>query len=126
MQLFLLAAAGGAIGAGVRYLVNQGFAHRGLIEFPWATLTVNVVGCFLMGVVVAMLAQRFEGSLELRAFLATGILGGFTTFSAFSLEFATLFERGATTTAVTYVAASVILTLSAVFAGLIVARTVLA
>lgn len=126
MQLFLLAAAGGAIGAGARYLVNQGFARRGLIEFPWATLTVNVVGCFLMGVVVAMLAQRFEGSLELRAFLATGILGGFTTFSAFSLEFATLFERGATTTAVTYVAASVILTLSAVFAGLIVARTVLA
>lgn len=126
MKLLLLASAGGAIGAGARYLIGHAFAARGLIAFPWATLTINVVGCFLMGVLIELLAQRFQGSPELRTFLATGVLGGFTTFSAFSLEFATLFERGETTAAALYVVLSVALTLLAVFAGLAITRAVLA
>ena len=70
MKLFLLACAGGAIGAGARLLVNQAFATRGLTSFPWATLTVNVVGAFLMGVVMTVVMQRFDGSPELRTFLS--------------------------------------------------------
>lgn len=126
MKLFLLASAGGAVGAGARYLVSHAFAARGLVNFPWATLTVNVIGCFLMGVLIEALAQRFQGSPELRTFLATGMLGGFTTFSAFSLEFMTLYERGETAAAAAYVIASVVLSLIAVFAGLAAARAVLA
>jgi len=125
MRLFLLAAAGGAIGAGLRYLTGYAFALRGLASFPWATLTVNVIGCFLMGVLIGLLAARTGTSAEMKAFLATGVLGGFTTFSAFSLEFAMLFERGDTGAAFAYVAASVMLTIAAVFAGLWLARAVL-
>ena len=125
MHLLLLAAFGGAIGAGARFLVGHAFAARGFVFFPWATLTVNVVGCFLMGVLIEVLAQRAQGSPELRTFLATGILGGFTTFSAFSLDFAILFERGEGVAALAYVAASVVLTLAAVFVGLALTRAVL-
>ncbi len=126
MKLLLLASTGGAIGAGVRHLVNRVFMHAGFIDFPWATLTINVTGSFLMGVLIEVLALRYNASNELRTFLATGILGGYTTFSAFSIEFATLYERGDITSAFAYVVMSVVLTLSAVFAGLAVARWVLA
>ncbi|SFV32416.1 fluoride efflux transporter CrcB [Hyphomicrobium facile] len=126
MRLLLLASAGGAIGTGFRFLINRVFAHAGLIEFPWATLTINILGSFLMGVLIETLALRFNASNELRTFFATGILGGFTTFSAFSLEFATLYERGDMTTAFGYVLLSVVLSLLAIFAGLIVMRWVLA
>lgn len=125
MKLLLLASAGGAIGAGARYLMSHAFAVRGLTDFPWATLTINVLGCFLMGVLIEVLALKYSASPELRTFLATGILGGFTTFSAFSLEFATLYERGDTGAAAAYVLLSVLLTLAAVFAGLATVRAVL-
>lgn len=126
MRLLLLASAGGAIGTGFRFLINRVFAHAGLIEFPWATLTINIVGSFLMGALIETLALRFDASNEMRTFLATGILGGFTTFSAFSLEFATLYQRGTMTAAFGYVLASVVLSLFAIFAGLATARWVLA
>ncbi|HET6390612.1 fluoride efflux transporter CrcB [Hyphomicrobium sp.] len=126
MRLLLIASAGGAIGTGFRFLINRVFAHAGLIEFPWATLTINILGSFLMGVLIETLALRFNASNELRTFFATGILGGFTTFSAFSLEFATLFERGNTAAAFSYVAASVVFSLFAIFAGLTLARWVFA
>jgi len=122
MKLFLLASGGGAVGTGLRYLVNRAFAHAGFIEFPWSTLTINVTGSFAMGVLIEALALRFNVSNELRTFLATGILGGYTTFSAFSLEFATLYERGDMTAAFGYVAASVVLSMAAVFAGLAAVR----
>jgi fluoride exporter len=122
MKLLLLASGGGAIGAGIRYAVNRAFLNAGLIEFPWATLTINVTGSFLMGFLIETLALRFNASNELRTFLATGVLGGYTTFSAFSLEFATLYERGSTTAAFGYVVASVALSLLAVFAGLTAGR----
>lgn len=128
MKLLLLASAGGAIGAGLRFLVNQGFAARGLTAFPWATLTVNVVGGFLMGAVMVLVLERFAGSPELRTFLATGILGGLTTFSAFTFELSQMIAADGVLSGrlLVYIAASVLLSLGALYAGMAFARTVLA
>ncbi|PSJ65844.1 fluoride efflux transporter CrcB [Kumtagia ephedrae] len=120
----LLVAIGGAIGASARHVVNIVSARLFGIGFPWGTLAVNVVGCFAMGVLIEVLARRFNASNELRLFIATGILGGFTTFSAFSLDFAVLWERGAAAAAVGYVLASVIGSLASVFLGLWLARSI--
>lgn len=124
MKLFLMAAAGGALGAGARHLVNVGAMRLTGAGFPWGTLAVNLLGCFLMGLLIEMAALRWSISNEMRAFLATGILGGFTTFSAFSLDFAVLVERKAHGAALLYAAASVGLSLLALFAGLYVMRAV--
>ncbi len=117
MRLFLLATLGGALGSGARHLVNIGMTRTFGPAYPWATLTVNVLGSFLMGFLVDMVARRFGGSPEMRTFLATGILGGFTTFSAFSLDISTLLSRGATVTALGYIVASVAISLAALYAG---------
>jgi CrcB protein len=114
-------ALGGAIGAALRYLTNVGAMRLFGPGFPVATLVVNVAGSFLMGVLVVVLARK--GGNHLAPFLMTGILGGFTTFSAFSLDALTLWERGQTLTAFTYVAASVIFSLAAIAAGLALARS---
>jgi fluoride exporter len=87
---------------------------------------VNIAGSFVMGVLVEAIALRFGGSLEMRTFLATGILGGFTTFSAFSLDAYALMSRGDTAIAALYVAASVTLSILGLIAGLTLARQVLA
>ena len=126
MRLLLLASAGGAIGAGARYLVNVGCLRWLGGGFPWATLGVNVVGSLLMGIVVEVVARKLGGSPEARVFLATGILGGFTTFSAFSNDVVALLAGGGTGLAVAYIAASVVLSIGAVYAGLALARLVLA
>jgi fluoride exporter len=125
MRLFLLAAGGGAIGAGARYLINVTCTACLGVAFPWATLFVNVVGSFLMGVVVAAGLPWFGGSAAWRTFLATGILGGFTTFSAFSLDAWDLFERQQGVLAVSYIAGSVVLSILGLVAGLAVTRAVL-
>lgn len=122
MQLFLLASLGGAIGAGARYLVNVVCAQCMLPGFPWATFMINILGSFLMGVVVAGLMPYFGGSVAWRTFLATGILGGFTTFSAFSLEAVDLMQRQQTVPFLVYVFGSVILSLAALMAGVAIAR----
>ena len=119
----LLVALGGAIGASLRHLVNLGTLRLVGPGFPWATLFVNIVGCFAMGVFVEILARRFDAPNEIRLFVATGILGGFTTFSAFSLDFAVLYERGAMASAFAYVAASVLVSIAALFLGLWLARS---
>ncbi|MBK9078648.1 MAG: fluoride efflux transporter CrcB [Hyphomicrobium sp.] len=124
MQLLLFASVGGAIGAGLRFLVNEAFAARGLLAFPWATLTVNVLGSFIMGVCAAMFVHRSHLSPELRTFVLTGVLGGFTTFSAFSMDVARLFEVGESTSALVYILSSVAVSIAAVFLGLWVARAV--
>lgn len=124
MLHLLLVALGGAIGAALRHLVNQATLRLFGPGFPWGTFTVNIVGCFVMGLFVGVLSRMASGmSNELRLFVATGILGGFTTFSAFSLDFAVLWERGATAPALGYAAASVVGALIAVFIGLWVARS---
>ena len=126
MKLLLLACAGGAVGSGARYLVGVGVLRIvGVTSgFPWATLCVNVVGSFLMGFFIEMLALKLSGSQELRTFFATGVLGGFTTFSAFSLDFATLLSRKQEFAAGSYLVSSVALSFLALFAGLALARQV--
>lgn len=126
MMHLLIVALGGAIGASLRYLSGIAILRIAGASFPYGTLFVNVVGSFIMGLVIAWLAKRTGGaSEELRLFLATGLLGGFTTFSAFSLDFANMWQRGDTTAAFTYVLASVFISILAVFAGLWLARAVL-
>ncbi|MHA6643383.1 fluoride efflux transporter CrcB [Mesorhizobium sp. A623] len=124
MVHLLLVAAGGAIGAGLRHLANLGTLRLVGPNFPWGTIAINIVGSFVMGLFIALLGRRFGGSNELRMFVATGILGGFTTFSSFSLDFATLWERGTPLPAMGYALASVIGAIVAVFLGLWLARTV--
>lgn len=126
MRLVLYAAAGGAIGTVARHLANVGLGRWLGAGFPWSTLFVNVVGGFLMGAVIEALALRFDGSLELRTFIATGILGGFTTFSAFSMDAVLMMQRGETAMAAVYIGASVMLSIVALLAGLWLMRLVLA
>jgi CrcB protein len=121
--MVLMAAMGGAIGAGARYMVGVGAMRFFGPGFPWGTLIVNVVGSLIMGLLIAGVALRYSISNEVRTFLATGILGGFTTFSAFSLDFAVLMERKAEGLALMYLGASVGLSIIALFAGLYIART---
>lgn len=117
---------GGGIGAALRHGVNVLSVQWFGVTFPWGTLIVNVTGSFLIGVLAAYFAFRGEAvwSQPLRLFLTTGFLGGYTTFSAFSLDFTLLFERGEIGQGVAYVLASVGLSLAAVFLGLFVMRSV--
>lgn len=126
MKLLIYAMTGGALGAGTRHLVNIGMGRWLGAGFPWWTFTINVSGCFLMGVLIEVLALRFNSSNDLRTFLATGILGGYTTFSAFSLDVVTLMGRGEQGAAAFYVIGSVALALVAVYAGLWLTRMLLA
>lgn len=123
MYNLVIVAAGGAVGASLRHLTGLAAMRLLGVNFPWGTLAVNIVGSFAMGVFIELLARRFGASNELRLFIATGLLGGFTTFSAFSLDVAVLWERGAMATAAGYVLASVVGAILALFAGLWVART---
>jgi CrcB protein len=118
----LLVAAGGAIGSVLRYYVGQWSLRLMGPSFPWGTLTVNVVGCFVIGVFSELLMRRFNASVELRLLLVTGFLGGFTTFSAFSLDAITLFDRGQIVAGSVYVAASIGLSMAAVASGLALMR----
>lgn len=121
-----LVAAGGATGAMLRHIAGMiSFKLMGP-GFPYGTLFVNVVGSFAMGLFIEFLAHRFPGNQEIRLLIATGLLGGFTTFSAFSLEFALLYERGAFLPAGLYLAASVCLAILALFVGLHAGRAVFA
>ena len=120
----LLVAVGGAIGASLRHFVNLGSLRLLGPGFPWGTMAINIAGSFAMGAFIALLARRFDASNELRLFVATGILGGFTTFSAFSLDFVVLWERGAALSALVYAIASVVGSILALFLGLWLARTV--
>lgn len=125
MFSILLVFIGGGIGAALRHGVNVASAAWLGVNFPWGTMIVNVVGSFVIGALAAWLAFRGDAlwTQPLRLFLATGILGGFTTFSAFSLDFALLFERGEIAQSILYVVASVGLSLAAIFAGLAVVRS---
>jgi CrcB protein len=125
MKLLLYAMIGGALGSGARHLVNVGFGRWLGMGFPWWTFFVNVSGCLLMGVVIESLALKFQGSADLRTFLATGILGGYTTFSAFSLDFAFLMQRHEQMQAALYLVGSVALSILALYAGMSLTRWLL-
>ncbi|GGD89692.1 putative fluoride ion transporter CrcB [Aureimonas endophytica] len=122
LNQIVLVALGGAIGSVGRQLVNLGAARLFGPGLPLGTFTVNLVGAFAMGVFIELLARRLGGSAELRVFVATGIIGGFTTFSSFALDTAVLWERGEAATAFAYVAGTLILGFGALFAGLALAR----
>lgn len=123
MTHFLIVFLGGGLGAGMRHLTGLAALRLFGPGFPWGTITVNVVGSLAMGIFIALLGRKFQAPNELRLLIATGFLGGFTTFSAFSLDVAVMWERGATSTAFIYVTASVVLSLVAVFAGLWLVRS---
>jgi CrcB protein len=125
MQASLLIFVGAGLGGVLRHLMNAGIAAFAGTAFPYGILAVNIVGSTAMGLVAGWFAFRGEGLGDLRLFLATGVLGGFTTFSAFSLDAALLIERGETGLAAAYVAASVALSILGLFAGLWMMRAAL-
>lgn len=123
MQAALLVGLGGALGAIARYGAGVLFTRAGITGFPWATMTVNITGSFAMGLLIGWLAHATPANQpELRLFVAVGVLGGFTTFSAFSLDVVTLIERHDYGPAAAYVLASVTVSILALFAGLLLAR----
>ncbi|WP_457582946.1 fluoride efflux transporter CrcB [Ensifer canadensis] len=122
MSQLLLVGAGGAIGSMARYLVGIWTVQRWGPGFPWGTLLVNVTGSFLIGLLAELIMRKFGASTEMRLFLITGVLGGYTTFSAFSLDAIMLLERGDMALALGYIAASIVLSILAVFAGLALMR----
>ena len=124
MQNIALVAVGGAIGATARYLLS-GLALRVLgPSWPWGTFLANGVGALLMGVLAGWLAHKVDGGSALRLFLGVGVLGGFTTFSAYSLEIALMIERKAYTAAAGYALGSLGLGVIGLFVGLMFARKV--
>lgn len=125
MKLVLAIALGGGLGAVGRHYLNTWIARLAGGDFPWGILAVNVLGSLAMGVLVEWMALRGAVSAETRAFLTVGALGGFTTFSSFSLDAWLLLERGQTGAALAYVAASALLTIAALAAGLHITRMVL-
>lgn len=113
---------GGALGAGARYLVGGAFLRLAGPGFPWGTLAVNLIGGLLMGVLVGVLARASAGGEQARLVLGVGVLGGFTTFSAFGLETWLMIERGQGGIAFAYVAASVVGAVALTGAGLMLVR----
>ncbi len=122
IEKLLLIGAGGAIGAMLRFLVVQSAGHL-TGETAWGTLFVNVVGSFLMGVLAIYVVHHLgDGGARLGAFAMTGVLGGFTTFSAYSLDAFRMWDTGNWVAAVVYASATVLLSLGAVGIGVLVAR----
>jgi CrcB protein len=122
MMGYLIVFLGGGLGAALRHGINMLSARTLGTEFPYGTLIINVTGSLVMGLIAGYLAFKGDASQHWRLFLMTGILGGYTTFSAFSLDAALLYERGATGLAAIYVLASVILSIGGLFAGLAMVR----
>ncbi|HUG62396.1 MAG TPA: fluoride efflux transporter CrcB [Methylomirabilota bacterium] len=119
----LSVAAGGALGSVCRHLISVAALKLLGGSFPWGTLAVNATGSFAMGAFIAYLT-RFGGDVALRLAVATGFLGGFTTYSTFSLEVVVLYERGQPALAAAYIAASILLSLAGIAAGLSLVRTI--
>ncbi|MBB3901711.1 fluoride efflux transporter CrcB [Methylobacterium brachythecii] len=119
----LLVFLGAGIGGVLRHSVNMTAVRFGS-SFPWGTLTINIVGSIAMGLVTGWFALR-GGSMQARLFIATGILGGFTTFSTFSLEAFSLIERGETVAALGYIMASLIIGIGGLALGLLLMRQIL-
>lgn len=124
MKAYLLVFLGAGLGGMARHGANVAVTRAFGQEFPWGIFIINITGCLFMGLIAGWLAFRAQHvwSQDVRLLLTTGVLGGYTTFSAFSLDFATLWERGAHVEAFVYVAGSLVLSLVAVFVGLTLVR----
>jgi fluoride exporter len=119
---YLLVFFGGGLGATLRHAVNVACARGFGTAFPYGTFIINITGSIVMGLIAGYLAFRGEASQPWRLFLMTGILGGYTTFSAFSLDSALLYERGEIGLALFYVLGSVLFSIAGLFAGLALVR----
>jgi CrcB protein len=117
--ILLMVALGGALGSLLRYVVASAIPPS---PFPWGIFVINITGGFVMGVIVELSALKLSIGPELRAFLTVGILGGYTTFSTFSLDSALLIQRGAYGAAAAYIVGSAGLSILALFAGLFLVR----
>ena len=124
-KMLVWVALGGATGSVARYLMMSTVGHFVHGGFPYATLAVNVVGAFVLGSLIEIMALTWSPSPELRGFIVVGILGGFTTFSTFSMDTYYLFERGQYSAAGLYIAASVLLSVVGLIAGMALLRQVL-
>jgi CrcB protein len=126
MGVILAVGVGGGIGALIRYFVAGWIQPAWWQGFPFAIFVVNITGGLVMGLIAAGAALKFQMTPEMRAFLTTGILGGYTTFSTFSLDSALLIERGAYAQAAAYVVGSAVLSILAIFAGFWIMRALYA
>jgi CrcB protein len=122
LGILLAVALGGALGSLLRYVVAGAIQSATWPGFPWGIFAVNITGGFVMGIIVELSALKLNLTPEMRAFLTVGILGGYTTFSTFSLDSALLIERGDYTGATLYIAGSALLSILALFAGLWLVR----
>lgn len=122
MPHLLFVMAGGALGAGARFLLGRWTLQQFGPAFPWGTFAANLLGGLATGVLVGCLARYGQGGEGWRLFLGVGLLGGFTTFSAFSLETVNMIERGTMGMAALYVSASVLGAVAALLAGLWIVR----
>lgn len=123
MKVLLAIMVGGAVGSVLRYGLAKTIQKILESDFPYGTLTVNVLGSLAIGFLSVMLLERWSSNIELRAFIMVGLLGGFTTFSAFSLETMTLFESGAPLKALLNVISSVVLCCTATWLGILTGRS---
>src|ERR1700759_99124 len=119
---YVLVFVGGGLGASLRHLINLTCAKCIGTNFPWGTFIINITGSTVMGLIAGYLAFKGEASQPWRLFIMTGILGGYPPCSAFSLDAATLYERGALGLAAAYVLGSVVLSIAGLFAGLVLVR----
>ena len=119
---YLLVFVGGGLGATLRHWVNVLCGRQFGTDFPYGIMLINITGSTVMGLIAGYLAFKGEASQPWRIFIMTGILGGYTTFSAFSLDAAVLYERGEVGLAVLYVIGSVVLAIAGLFAGLALVR----
>ena len=122
MLAYLIVALGSGIGGGLRHAVNVAAARVMGTSWPYGTFAVNIIGSFAMGLIAGYFAFKATGSQRWVLFLTTGILGGFTTFSAFSLDVALLFDRGRLGATASYLFGSVALSIAALFLGLALVR----
>jgi CrcB protein len=123
MPVIVGVALGGALGASARYLLDHAIEQRSFSIFPWATFTINVTGCFLIGVITAALVDRHHLPAWIRIGLVMGVIGGYTTFSTFAQEALTLFDAHDAVVALAYTVGSVAVGIAAVYGGELVGRT---
>jgi CrcB protein len=122
IKTLALIALGGAIGSAARHGMNMLALRFAGPDFPWGTIAVNIIGSLAIGIIAGTLAQLTNWSQELRLFLVVGVLGGFTTFSAFSLDSVLLWERGAYLQMALYIGGSVLISIAGTFGGLAIVR----
>ncbi|MDA8887935.1 fluoride efflux transporter CrcB [Hellea sp.] len=125
MNGILYVAIGGALGASARYSLSLLISKIYISDYPLGTITVNILGSFLMGFIVGWLSSKVNDASNLMLFLGVGLLGGFTTFSTFSLEAFSMYEKKDYGLFITYISSSVFLSIGALILGLILARKVL-